>query len=92
VLVQGVKGPRFRPGESEKHWWSRFSIMLIGLRADGSRDIRVGPHGTITMRIPHYYEGGGFWLDAQDRPTVTATYLPKGGPLGFAAVRFAPEG
>ncbi|HEX5527607.1 MAG TPA: hypothetical protein VFX44_10490 [Solirubrobacterales bacterium] len=88
VLVQGVKVPPYRSGESRQSWLSRFSSMLIGLTANGAPDTRVGPKGIATAHIPGYYEGGGFWLDRRGRPTITAGYRPKGGPTGFAAIRF----
>jgi uncharacterized delta-60 repeat protein len=89
VLIEGTKVPRYRHGEREAKWWSRFSIMLIGLTADGARDTTFGPHGIFVRHVPHWYENGGFWLDANGLPTVTVGYRRAGGPTGLAAVRFA---
>jgi uncharacterized delta-60 repeat protein len=92
ILIDATKVPPYRHSESDERWWTRFSPMLVGLTADGARDPRVGPHGIVVKHIPGWSAGGGFWLDAKGRPTITIGYRSKGGPLGLAALRFTFEG
>jgi uncharacterized delta-60 repeat protein len=93
VLISATKVPP-HGHESEEHWWSRFSPMLVGLTPSGARDPRVGPHGIAIKHIPHWWENGSLFLDAKGRPTITIGYRPSHpkAPLGLAAVRFAFEG
>jgi uncharacterized delta-60 repeat protein len=88
VLVDGTEVPRRRRHEAALAWRSRFAVVLVGLTAAGARDTRIGPHGSVSGRVPFWYENGGFWLDGEGRATVTVAYRPKRGPIGLAAVRF----
>lgn len=83
VLVGGINVPK-GPHQAEE---AGSSIMLIALKSDGVVDPKFAPDGIAKVRIPDWYRLGGLWVDSHDRPTITAEYRRKGGPIGLAVAR-----